>query len=463
MLDKSLLLEPQKEHAHKLLDSLYTNGTAIDMSEMGTGKTYCSAWIAKNHNVPVVVICPKIVIKNWNDTLAEFGIKPHAIVNYEKIIRGNNEYLQIEQTTEEIEQKNGKTFTKIHVQYNFNFPKNALVILDEAHKCKGLSTKNSKMLVQLKKNGYKCLLLSGSLATNPTEMRALGFIANLHNFHDFNNWLKTLNIVRNKHGGLSTDENAEDDVRRIMGYIHDDMFNEFQIASRMTKDQFLGFFPDNHIEADCFDIGRYAKHLENVYLTMEKELAKLEERSENYSQHHFAIMIKARREAELLKTPAMVNMIYDKYHSGKSPILFLNFNDSIEGALNLLKNKGISEDTIGFVRGNQKDQQEHIDNFYEDKKRIMLVNLKAGNLGINLGDYNGKYPRDTVISPTWSAIDMVQSFGRAPRAKAVSPVHQSVFFAAGTIEERVCNNVKNKLDNLDKLNDGDLTLTSFPL
>ena len=52
-IDQSQLLEPQREHAMKLLNSLYMNGVAADLSETGTGKTYTSCWIAKQMNRPI--------------------------------------------------------------------------------------------------------------------------------------------------------------------------------------------------------------------------------------------------------------------------------------------------------------------------------------------------------------------------------------------------------------------------
>jgi len=52
------LLEPQIPHANTLIDSLYINGVAADLSETGCGKTYVATYIAKKLNVPVLVVCP---------------------------------------------------------------------------------------------------------------------------------------------------------------------------------------------------------------------------------------------------------------------------------------------------------------------------------------------------------------------------------------------------------------------
>ena len=86
----------------------------------------------------------------------------------------------------------------------------------------------------------------------------------------------------------------------------------------------------------------------------------------------------------------------------------------------------------------------------------MLVNSAAGNAGIGLHDLNGTYARGSILSPSYSAINLVQCLGRIHRAEGKTPCIQKIMFAAGTIEERCCERVQSKLDNLDLLNDGDL-------
>jgi SNF2 family DNA or RNA helicase len=64
------LLDPQIPHSENLLNSLYLNGIAADLSETGCGKTYVATYVAKTMNVPVVVICPKAVIPVWKRVMA---------------------------------------------------------------------------------------------------------------------------------------------------------------------------------------------------------------------------------------------------------------------------------------------------------------------------------------------------------------------------------------------------------
>ena len=446
-MNVELLLPPQREHAVSLLNSLYINGVACDQSETGTGKTYVAAWLAKNLNSPVVIVCPKVVIPSWTKVLSYFGIKAHCLINYEKLMRGNTEHLNFKDGKD-----NGPS------DYVINYPKNSLVILDEVHKCKSATSKNSDFLIKLKMDGYKSLLLSATSATNPLEMKAFGFATTLHNLVSYRQFITSSGAYAGRYGGFQIDLQSQKTVE-AMSNIHNTLFNLYKVSSRMTRKMFDKIFPDNHVMADCFDMGTNTDKINRVYLQMEAEMAALEESSINYSQHHFAIMTKARRMAELLKVPTMVEMIEDWYDEGISPVVFVNFTDTVEAIEKQLAKNSKFDGKIARIVGGQSDKvrQNDIELFQSDVKRIMIANLAAGNAGVSLHDLNGNFPRGSIISPSYSAINLLQALGRIHRAEGKTTCIQKVMFAAGTIEVEACKRVQCKLNNLECLNDGDLT------
>jgi hypothetical protein len=446
-MNVELLLPPQREHAVNMLNSLYINGVACDQSETGTGKSYVAAWIAKNLNSPVVIVCPKIMIPAWTKVLSYFGIKAHCLINYEKLIRGNTEHLSF---------KDGKD--NLPSDYTINFPKNSLVILDEVHKCKSATSKNSDFLIKLKMDGYKSLLLSATAATNPLEMKAFGFATTLHNLTSYRQFITDSGAYVGRYGGFQIDLQSQKTVE-AMSNIHDKLFNLYKVSSRMTRKMFDKIFPDNHVMVECFDMGTNTDKINRVYQQMESELAALEESSVNYSQHHFAIMTKARRMAELLKVPTMVEMIEDWYDEGISPVVFVNFTDTVEAIEKQLAKNRKFDGKIARIVGGQSDKvrQKDIELFQSDDKRIMIANLAAGNAGVSLHDLNGNFARGAILSPSYSAINLLQALGRIHRAEGKTKCIQKVVFAAGTIEEDACKRVQSKLNNLECLNDGDLT------
>ena len=448
------LLEPQKIHSTKLLNSLHMNGFAFDASPTGTGKTYCASWIAKNYGSSVVVICPKSVQKNWFDTLKSFGIDNPIVMTFERLVRGNTNYYTYDMSV----YLNRTNWWK-SLGITVNFPSNSLVILDEVHKCKGQKSLTGECLVAIKNAGHKLLMLSASAATNVTEMKAFGYVTLLHSGYGFYDFCKDNGVAFNRFGLGTWDANLQK-CKEGMVRIHNTLFNTLGCANRMNRKDFGDIFPDNQVIADGFDLGSNTAKLQSVYNEMEYELMNLDESSMEYSEHHFAIIMKARRQSELLKVPAMVSWIEDMYDEGVSPVVFINFRETLEAIEKRLDSAKYSGKIAKIVGGQtQKQRDNEIEQFQSDTKRICLVMVAAGSASVSLHDLNGNYPRSTLINPSYSAINTLQALGRCHRANGKTPVIQRFFFANGVeIEEKMRKRVNLRLTNLDSLNDGDLSL-----
>ena len=155
---------------------------------------------------------------------------------------------------------------------------------------------------------------------------------------------------------------------------------------------------------------------------MELELDLLNKRAADYSEHAFAIIVKARRQAEILKTPTAVDFIEDMFDEGISPVIFVNFDDTVQSLTRLL-NKKKFKGKIGYLVGDQDEdlRNRYIDNFQADKLRIFIANTQAGNMGVSLHDLNGNFPRHSLLFPCWSAVNIVQAIGRIYRALGKTP------------------------------------------
>lgn len=453
------LLEPQKNHATKLLDSLYLNGFAFDASPTGTGKTYCASWIAKNLGSSVVVLCPKSVQKNWFDTLKSFGIENPIVLTLERLTRGNTEYYTYNYPTY-INRKYNQFWRSQGIRVNF--PDNSLVILDEVHKCKGQKSLMSECLIAIKNAGHKLLMLSASAATNITEMKAFGYATALHKGIDYRDFFQANGVDFNHFGVATWDKDAQK-CKDGMLRVHNSLFNLLNCASRMNRKDFGDIFPQNQVIADSFDMGGNAAKLQSIYNEMHAELMQLEESSKEYSAHQFATITKARRQSEILKVPAMVNWIVDMYREGISPVVFVNFRDTLEAIEKKLNESDSFDGKISKIVGGQSKtkRNEQIELFQNDISRVCLVMIPAGAASISLHDLNGNYPRHTLINPSYSAINTLQALGRCHRANGKSPVIQRFFFAEGVeIEQKMRQRVGLRLTNLDYLNDGDLSINN---
>jgi superfamily II DNA or RNA helicase len=147
------------------------------------------------------------------------------------------------------------------------------------------------------------------------------------------------------------------------------------------------------------------------------------------------------------------------YDEGKSVVLFTNFDDTVQSVYGRLSKK--LRGLVGWITGDKADQrQSDIEQFNADKLRILICNIAAGGVGVNLHDLNGNFPRASIISPTWSAFNMRQATGRIWRAGGLTDSYQRIVYASGCIEEQICQRVQFRLNCLDTLNDGDLMETN---
>ncbi len=455
-MDFTGLLEPQKDHALTLLNSIYLNGVAADMSDTGCGKMYIGSWIAKQLNCPTVVVCPCSVISTWDEVLKSFGVKQYIIINYEKLMRGHTPYVTYKKQTNKKHPITGQPLEFFKYQLiDVHFQDNSFIILDEAHKCGAPSSLNAGFMIGIKNKGYKVLTSSATQATDVLNMKAFGYLTNLHSLSNYRSW-----CIKN-----GAEESEYDHDKLVfnksqaeikMRDCHNNLFNYQKIASRLTREMMASVFPENHIIPQSYDFGKNNSKIISVYDQMQDEIAMLDERTENYSGHIFAIILKARMQVELLKMPFFIDTIHDILDENNSVAVFLNFNDSIDFLYQNLRQYGVS-----LIIGGQKDRDNQKALFQSNKNKIIICNTKSGGESISLHDIEGGHPRQSLIAPTWSARDLLQCLGRICRTNGKSKCLQRIIYADNTIENRICERLTYKINNLNNLNDGDLAEVSF--
>jgi hypothetical protein len=458
------LLAPQIPHSELLASSLANNGISCDFSGTGTGKTFVSGAIARHlDDAPFAVISPKLNIPKWKATLDRFGVKPEFIINYEKLARGNTDFYKY--------RSKGMKEVPDFLRGQFKLPrgkKNLRLFLDEGHRCKGHESLNAGLIFAATEQGIPMHIMSATMAMTPLDMRAFGYATGLHkgmshakieNFgmRKFKSFMQDAGAeFVGKWGAMFYDsENPE--AKSKLQEVRRQLFEVKKIASRMNRADFGDIFPHNQIECTPYDMGANGVKIAKVYEDMQMELARLEKYSENYSQHIFAVLTKARRLAELYKVPTLCELTEDLVDEGKSVIIGVNYTDSIEAIYSRLV-KTIGADKIGRIYGEQSfaERQADIEAFQSDKKRVILANLAAGGECIDLQDITGKHPRALLCNPSYRSIAVLQFLGRHDRAGALSDCLTYLVLAEGTIETSVAAKFNHKKGHLDILNDGDL-------
>ncbi len=432
----------QIESVGRLVTAINTNGCAIDGSDVGTGKTYVSCAVARELGMKILVICPKAVVESWNRVICNhFKMKDEliGIVNYEQIRIGKTDSPFASFV------ENRKTHKK---KFVWKIPKNTLICWDESQKLKNWKTKNSKTCIEALKQNYKMLFCSATNATNPLELRTVGTCLGLFKgANQYYSWCYEHGVSKGRFGlEFTEDMNLR---KKVLKKLHTDIF--IRRGVRLTRDT-IPNFPESEVIAECYNMDDVdVKKINDVHEEMKRELKRLSQQIKIDKTSELTVILRERQKTELLKIPLFVEMIEEGIEDGMSVVVFVNFTETLRAISDRLNIKCIFDG-----KTDDKERQKNVDDFQSGKERVILVNVASGGAGLSLHDIHGLNPRLALISPSYSAVLMRQATGRVWRDNSKSKSVQKIVFVAKTVEEQVCDKVREKLKNLDLLNDGDL-------
>jgi superfamily II DNA or RNA helicase len=477
------LLDYQINHYANIKNSLIKYSRAIDASDTGTGKTFVSVKLCKELNLIPWVICPKSVVASWNRVIKQGKIKKFHIITYEQLMLSKDYIIT--------NKDSGINEYDWNFELNFSFKDNEkqkyLFIYDEAHKCKNSKTINSKIMVSLSKYSVKILLLSATIIDKPLYFIPFGIVLGLYKtIQDGMDWISKTIIKCNKK------------YPNQMLPIHNILFNEY--ASRMRIDETIGIFKDNKIIFEGIEMKNYweiEQKYDKINIILEQSKKKLKNTKSKSKKNNDEIddmddtddmddikelddieefknlnnikdlnstntttkkngigsIQKLRQEIEFLRIDTICELSIKYLTQTKSIAIFVNFTNTIKEL-----SKRLNCECIIWGSQTLKERIKAIDDFCSDKSRIIICNIQSGSAGISLHDTLGNFPRVSIISPTWSAQDLIQVLGRIHRAMGKTDCEQFIIFCKGTIEESVGNVIKQKINNIRFFNDGNKIL-----
>jgi superfamily II DNA or RNA helicase len=438
--NKDGLKEWQIDSVSKLYGVIEKLGSAVDGSDLGTGKTFTAIGLVRELDIPYTVVCPKSVINQWNKVIKNhfnFSNKLKGVINYELLVRGRSD----SNIASFIENK--RTMRK---KFVWKIPKNSIILWDEAHRLKNPKTKNSKVCIEAYKQGYKNLFLSATLASTPLELKTIGTCLKLFKGNkDYYEFLFKHGVQKGRFG--LEFNNDKKSLKKIHKYI-------FEERGVRQKRDLIPNFPETEIIIDSYNLDEEdTKKINEIYSEMKKELLIIEQKIKNdNSENELTIRLRALQKTELIKIPLIEEMVLEGIESGMSVVVFLNFSASIDALAKRLNT------TCIYDGRNEKERQKNIELFQSNKENKLITNIGAAREGLNLGDEYGGFPRLTIISPNDSAQKMKQCLGRVHRENSKSKSVQKLIYISDTAEENVVENVKQKMNNIELINDGDLKI-----
>jgi hypothetical protein len=432
---------------------------AIDLSDTGIGKTYIEMALCAWFKMNLFAVCPKAIITDTIKVAKLFKVNILGVSNYESIKchRQYNANMQREhcpfvQVTE-----------KAHI-FEWTFPPNTHVTFDEAQRCKNHKTQNAKMLMGMKSakvasgnpsgNSWIHLELMSATITDRIDMAKMvcymtGLCATVKTAG-----LYLRRLYRN-HPQMTPMEALHHQLvpkcaSRLRIADLGDAFPKNQIIS---KSYYMGEEIQEQMQAEYANLQSLASAKQDAikaehYELIDDRVTDLKELEEK-SNSILAKMIRIRQRIELLRVDTLIEKAEEHLEAGKSVVIFVNYCDTIR----LLASR-LSCECLIWGEQTMEERAVAIAQFQSNQSKLIIATYQSGGVAISLHDIHGGHPRVSLFSPTWSAQDFVQAFGRIFRANGKTPCLQEIIFCSGTLEERICELLQEKIDNYARLNDG---------
>lgn len=485
-------LRPHQQQPFEAIKGILARfGSGVDESGTGTGKTYVAAAAAADSGLPTLVVHPKIAHSTWARAADHFGEK-FSQVGYELLRAGNTpfgrwsggasrrgKYFVCECCQRVVDLDRWEpcyvhpkgihclvTKSKPHDYGQFIFhPGVKQIIFDEVHRCGSRDSLNADVLVAAKRQGIRVLGLSATLAASPLQMRALGYLLDLHGLDkdvilpgrparirpNFYRWAS--------HYGCRSDPRfrgwkwmlGEEAQREVMLEIRNQIIPARGVRVRCED---IPGFPACDIQAELYDV-EHPEEIDRLYAEVHEALGILDARAANDAAPDSPItrILRGRQRIELLKTPIAEELGHDYLEKGFSVVFFVNFRQTIDELVKRFPEALVVDGTPDSV----KCREESVAKFQRNDCRQMIVNNQAGGVCLSMQDLDGLHPRMGLVMPSFSATDMIQVCGRLPRDGGKSMAHYRFLFANTAIEKGMHRAVRSKQHNIEALNDADLS------
>ena len=428
---------------------LQTERMFLCAASTGAGKTYLACYTIAKLGIPTLVICPKIALSQWKSVIRGMGVegKVIGVINPENLIAS----------------KRNPFYS--HEDGWKNIPEGpVLLIFDELHRScsgvyklskpgqKGQGCKQALMAarwVNKSTPGHKVLALTATPADSPLKMQALGYLMGFHSFvaPSFYDWCRRHGCSMQARGRQAAFAFTRDRLRAkaIMEGIRKDMGERFM---SITPNEIPGF-PEETREVVLVDL---AKEDHEALVRAYEEMPELMKKP---SRDSMVKLLRLRQQAEFCKASVLAKMAKDEVEDGNSVFIAISFTDARLRIQMELEKAGVP---FGAIYGGQKESERNgmIDAFQQNRTHVIIGMMQACGVALSLHDTKHERPRVSLISPSYSASELLQALGRIRRVGGTHAT-QRIVLAAGSVEERVAKAVNGKIDNIGALTDADLS------
>lgn len=494
------LLQHQTEHVEKLSKTLSNSRFALDLSALGSGKTYCATHMCTERNIPnAVVIAPLTVLSKWMHMQTQHGLPLLKAISYcslrsVKCKQPKHGFLLREDRVVETEengelQRTEKTCFHSTEAWRALVREGVLLIVDEIQNVKNVSSQFLSVKEMMRdilecmdpENKSRVLLLSGT-PVDKTEQ-----VVNLY---------RALNVIKTHSLGHFNPHTRRCEARGFREVIR---YHE-QICEEPRTIPVSGSLDHAYIvasayEAHTFDVEKYSRrdffaepvyrlfrdifistvgsrmppvqstnvvHKANAFYRINDDasmrllataVARLSS-SVGYDEGTNTVNILTTTPGDRARTFQQIARAMQMIETAKIPIfiraarealernpnqkvaILLNYSDSIIDISKALE----TYDPV-VIRGSTSltKRKQALDRFQrpDNKYRLFIANLTCVSTGVDLDDKDGNFPRLGLVSPNYSTITLHQLTYRFLRADTRSDAHVHFVFGRELINGKI--------------------------
>jgi hypothetical protein len=445
------LLPHQVEHVDRMCAILGSSQYAMDLSSVGTGKTYTTTEVAARMRFGgVLVVAPLSVVPKWEHMERTYGLPLRAALTYERL-RGTDRRGVTHGLLTRAVDPEGRVQYRAAPQFLglLGADGGLLLVFDEFQHLKNNSHQNKAAsalvdAVQASGGRSRTVLLSGSPIDK--EEQAV-------------NWYRLMRVLRSPvlcqydvgtrtktFPGMLEIEAHNRDVARAFGAAPPAMVLRRnaaecrRLAYRLFQDNILARagheMPParNEHALRCYDgyfrvedaagFGAAVALLNTLKVKVDaKQLTVIDSQ-----------ITKVMRDLELLKLPTLVRLACQKLAEDprRKVAVCVNFTETVERLTEALRahrplviaGKTVKRERVEAMR---------LFNAPSTERRVLVVNSAACNSGVDLDDKDGAYPRTALVSPNFNTIVLYQLSGRFMRVDTRS--HAEFFVVYGKVQD----------------------------
>jgi superfamily II DNA or RNA helicase len=447
----------------------------LNADDVGLGKTI-ETWagiLAMNEADTVLIVCPLAVVAHWRRTIQWMGDqgKRVVVINYDRLKKlfdvpaaiAARSAARRKRKTRKV--RTAKGIARYGEAYSFD-----LIVWDESHKLRNVSSARSKMALRLSAEAEFVIWLSATAGQNPLELAYLAPLlaestgARASDLKDYERWCEAqgIGVMRGAYGkwlwrGDTRDPQqraeAEEDLQKIRSIL---FAGRVPAGIRRSPTDIVGWPEINRIllpvALGLEDRLLYGK----IWDEFRSELG-LEARRKGTGQSGLAARLRFRQKASLLRTAATVDHAEELLEQGLQVAVSVAFKETLVILREAFMKDGYAVAEIhGEMSGPEKERQRLA--FQQGRAPVCVYTVEEG-ISLHEGEYGFAKRANLIHDLRWSAIQMKQIEGRTHRDGRFSQVYWML--GEDTVEEDVAEIVAHRLRAMSRMQGDESTITDI--